>query len=213
MFFIMCDKYGVILERFKEYARNYTREEIAKGINCDTSLVTKHFNGDRSITIDYAIKYAKFFNITVDYLVGLSDVATPDTDMLAISKYTGLNGQTISFLHDWVERKETIPNFDILMKKLDVAAMFNLMCADERFIKMFCPNFLNYLDDNKINNMKMQLFNKGEIMFGTDVSTIFLMNMQQNIVKFKADNFPNGYPVNSFYFKESEENADDNKTE
>lgn len=109
----MCDKNGVITERFKDYVNQYTREEIAAAIGCDTSLVTKHYNGDRTITLDYAIKYAHFFGITVDYLVGLSDVPTPKADIRAICDYTGLNEDSIFTLnnikHMADEEQESLP--------------------------------------------------------------------------------------------------------
>ena len=69
----MSDKNIIDLQNFRALVDKKTREEIAKGIGCDTSLVTKHYNGDRNITLEYAIKYAKFFDVSVDYLIGLTD--------------------------------------------------------------------------------------------------------------------------------------------
>lgn len=70
----MEDRGIIELKNFKSLVDNYTREAIAQGIGCDTSLVTKHYNGDRNITLVYAIKYARFFGVSLDCLVGIKKI-------------------------------------------------------------------------------------------------------------------------------------------
>lgn len=48
------------------------RQQIAKDLKCDASTITKHYNGDRGINADFIVKYAKYFNVSADYLLGLS---------------------------------------------------------------------------------------------------------------------------------------------
>lgn len=113
----MSDKSGVILDRFKELVDTKTREEIATAIGCDTSLVTKHYSGDRTITLDYAIKYAKYFNVSIDYLVGLSPVSTFDSDTKTVCGYTGLSDKTVSLLNYMFSQKNQ--ELDFLVSFLD----------------------------------------------------------------------------------------------
>lgn len=54
------------------------REAIAKEIGCDTSTVTKQYNDKQGIDIEYLYKYSKYFNVSADYLLGLSDVSSTD---------------------------------------------------------------------------------------------------------------------------------------
>ena len=96
----MCDKKGINISNFRKLIDKTTREKVAKALDCDTSLVTKHYNGDRSITLDFAIRYADYFNVSLDYLVGRSEVASSDKDIQYIGDYTGLRFETINFLHD-----------------------------------------------------------------------------------------------------------------
>lgn len=70
----MESKIIIDLKNFKDLADNYTRDTIAQGIGCDTSLVTKHYNGDRNITLPYAIKYAQFFGVSIDCVVGITKI-------------------------------------------------------------------------------------------------------------------------------------------
>ena len=95
----MSDKNTICLDRLKKLIDTTTREEIAQVLNCDTSLITKHYNGDRNITLDYAVKYAKHFNISLDYLVGITDTPTMDKDIRFICDYTGLSDEVVKMLH------------------------------------------------------------------------------------------------------------------
>ena len=97
----MCDKSGVNLQRFKKLIDDSgkSRQELAEIFGCDTSTITKHYNGDRGITTDYLIKYAEYFGVSADYLLGLSDVPTTNAEIQAICKYTGLSYAAVERLH------------------------------------------------------------------------------------------------------------------
>ena len=59
----------------KEKSRDSMSKKMAEqGLSCNTSTITKHYNGDRSISTEYVIKYAKYFGVSTDYLLGLSNV-------------------------------------------------------------------------------------------------------------------------------------------
>lgn len=77
-----------------------SRNTIAQNIGCDVSTITKHYNGDRIVTIDFLKKYADYFDVSADYLLGLADVPTTDKDLQFVCDYTGLSQATISALHE-----------------------------------------------------------------------------------------------------------------
>ncbi|MCI6651807.1 MAG: helix-turn-helix domain-containing protein [Ruminococcus sp.] len=97
---MMCDE-NITVIRFRELVnKEKSRESIAKkmteqGLNCNTSTITKHYNGDRTISTEYVIKYAKYFGVSTDYLLGLSDVASTDIEIKAICEYTGLTEEAL----------------------------------------------------------------------------------------------------------------------
>lgn len=97
----MSDKNGVILERFKSLVNSSkkTRQAIAKDMGCDTSTVTKQYNGDLKLSVDYLVKYAKYFGVSADYLLGLSEEPSTDKDMQYICDYTGLSLAAVDNLH------------------------------------------------------------------------------------------------------------------
>lgn len=93
----MIDKIGIVLVRLRNLIDNTTvsRKVIADKIGCDVSTVTKHYNGDRNLTIDYVIKYAKYFNVSADYLLGLSEAKTSDKDLQYVCNFTGLSEESV----------------------------------------------------------------------------------------------------------------------
>lgn len=100
----MSDKKGVIIDRLQKLINSSgkSREEIAKAIECDTSTITKHYNGNRQVAPEFIIKYAQFFGVSTDYLLGLSDVESTDRDIQFISKYTGLSESAINTLQEFI---------------------------------------------------------------------------------------------------------------
>lgn len=68
------------LARFRKLVdKEKSRDSIAKkmteqGLDCKISTINKHYNGDRKISTEYVIKYAKYFGVSTDYLLGLSNV-------------------------------------------------------------------------------------------------------------------------------------------
>lgn len=67
----------------KEKSRDSMSKKMAEqGLNCNTSTITKHYNGDRTISTEFVIKYAKYFGVSADYLLGLSNVPVIDDKAL-----------------------------------------------------------------------------------------------------------------------------------
>ncbi len=48
-----------------------TQKEIASYLHCDQSLYSKYERGERMLPLDLAVKLAQFYQVSLDYLVGL----------------------------------------------------------------------------------------------------------------------------------------------
>lgn len=79
---------------------NYTQEEIAEFLNCGRATITNYESGRRSPDYDTLIKLSKKYNVTTDYLLGLTGAETSDKDIRYICDYTNLNEQTVDVLHN-----------------------------------------------------------------------------------------------------------------
>lgn len=53
------------------------QRQIAEYLMCDQSLYSKYERGERDLPLEDAVKLAQFYKVSVDYLVGLTDIQTP----------------------------------------------------------------------------------------------------------------------------------------
>lgn len=70
-------------ERLKELMdeKQLTYEDLAKNIGFSKAIVGFWVNGQRSPTMQALINLAKYFNISIDYLVGLEDEFSKKIDL------------------------------------------------------------------------------------------------------------------------------------
>lgn len=73
----------------------HTREDIAKSVGMDTSTVTKYYNGDRKLTVEAIKKFANYFEVSADYLLGLSESPSTSVEVSYFENLTGLNLSSI----------------------------------------------------------------------------------------------------------------------
>ena len=50
---------------------------VAEFLMCDQSLYSKYERGERELPLRLAVRLAKFYGVSVDYLVGLTDEPAP----------------------------------------------------------------------------------------------------------------------------------------
>ena len=53
------------------------QKQIAAYIDCDQSLYSKYERGEREIPLSKIVRLATFYNTSLDYLVGLTDIKEP----------------------------------------------------------------------------------------------------------------------------------------
>ena len=57
--------------------RDLTQQEIADLLLCDQSLYSKYERGERPLPLALAVKLAVHYNVSLDYLVGLTNQKNP----------------------------------------------------------------------------------------------------------------------------------------
>lgn len=109
----MCDnnEFNITTKRFRELIDNekyakIPRAEIAKATDCDTSTITKYYNGQRQLSVDSIIKFSKYFNVSSDYLLGLTDTpimltSSDDKALRVCCDYMGLSENNVRLLHSY----------------------------------------------------------------------------------------------------------------
>lgn len=160
--------------------------DIAELLGVQRQIISYYESGARKPNLEDIQKLADLYNVSVDYLLGRIDVATPSIEIQAICDYTGLNENTVDMLHS------AIPHVEIMRDMLpdvpvihDFGAMLNLMFSDESFIMSFCANFINYFDAKANLERFEEIFRMGNVPLGVDFSNLFLMGMQLDLKKLK----------------------------
>lgn len=96
--------------KFRERIRQLIKESgeslrtVAKGSGVALTTLADLKNGKTMPRSDTLCMLAKYFNVTTDYLLGLTDARTIDTDLRAAADYTGLSEQAILMLKAGGER-------------------------------------------------------------------------------------------------------------
>ena len=90
---------------------NTLQKELAKQLNVKDNIVSYWCKGDRTPNTTQIIQIANCLNVSTDYLLGLTDVATNDKDLKFVCEYTGLDEKSVKYLNK--VNAEIIRNWDL----------------------------------------------------------------------------------------------------
>lgn len=82
-------------------SNHLTQSDFGRILKCDRYRVADIERGKTTPTIEDIKIISKEFNISSDYLLGISDVQSTDTDVKMICEYTGLNEETIKRINEF----------------------------------------------------------------------------------------------------------------
>ena len=75
-----------------------SQQQLADSLNITRQSLSLYEKAERTINIDLLVKIANYFNVSADYLLGLSSVSKVDLELKAICDYTGLTEQSVKCL-------------------------------------------------------------------------------------------------------------------
>lgn len=174
---MICNNIGKRLKECRENL-NYTQKQVSEKMHVQRQIISYHESGERQPGIDDIVFYAKLYNVSADYLLGLSDAATTDITVQEICKKTGLSEDLIVFLqgdnepntaeYNKVKRKLYLGwnRHYLHLKEKDYARDFlNALFENEQFPKL-CSSFFcalkrinsAILNDNLINIAEEDVF-------------------------------------------------------
>lgn len=168
---------------------NISMQTLSSEIGVSRQAISQYCDGSTVPNADKLLKIAEYFNVSLDYLVGRTDVFTTDKDIQYICKYTGLNENTVKTLNNSLDQKNVFASTEWNDWGDDYiynfSEMVNLMFSDYSFLCLFCSNLMNYLDEQRNKERFYYIYSKGNIPLGIDFTNLFLMGMQQQLKEFK----------------------------
>lgn len=132
-----------------EYAK------LARAIGVSTAAISNYISGLTGVSADNLIAIANYFSVSTDYLLGLTDIPSADTNIKAIAEYTGLSSKSVEALHTMKNGSSKVftPNH----KGLEFINMFfeTSYLNEDDFIKQALMNRPGILD--KLNEMGLSI--------------------------------------------------------
>ena len=126
----------IIEKRKKETGQNL--RAVAKDLDVSLGVLSDWQNGNKTPRGDSIAKLAKYFGVSADYLLGLTEAQTVDTDLRAVADYTGLTENAILALKD----SEMFECYDRSQKKI-----LSDMLSDESCLHQIVNSIYLYLKD------------------------------------------------------------------
>ena len=78
--------------------KKITQQELADELGITRQSLGLYERGERAANVDLLRKAARFFEVTTDYLVGLSNVEAEDMGIADITDFVGINPMNIASL-------------------------------------------------------------------------------------------------------------------
>lgn len=75
-----------------------SQEEISANLGITQQTLSRYEKGQRQASLDFVVRAAQYFNVSADYLLGLSDVKSLDKDIQIACEVTGLSENAINKL-------------------------------------------------------------------------------------------------------------------
>jgi transcriptional regulator with XRE-family HTH domain len=98
----MYSELGTTICSLRE-GKNETQQQLADALGVSRSYVKSWENGERPIRSDDLYNLAVHYNVSADYLLGLSPAAPRDPELQEVAKYTGLSEKALQIVCNYKE--------------------------------------------------------------------------------------------------------------
>ena len=180
--------------------RGLTTDELGNAIGASAANIKKWESGARNIDGQHLIALSKFFGVSADYIIGLTNVESPNPEVKAICDYTGLSEDAVNVLH-YIRSKSDSPEDDAaVVNRYNVSFINRIlgMCAkyasddeegDTRFIETVFSLMERYItikstqtgiryhagnDFGKADGLSIDLGVESEILKSHEVASLLL---------------------------------------
>lgn len=124
--------------------RKLTQNDLAEMMNCNRQKIADWERGKSTPSADDLVLLSKTFNVSADYLLGISDVPTTDKDLQFICDYTGLDEYTVDSLKFNINKNIMLPS-----RAKRLPNLFNFLAyCEKKYFKFYNDIFNEFLQSN-----------------------------------------------------------------
>lgn len=144
---------------------NMSQEQLASALEIDRGTIAKYETQSRIPSYEHLTLFAKYFKVSTDYLLGISDVQSNDTDMQAVCAYTGLSEEAVKNIKEKIEYFDTSTGSEyaincqqVVSQTLasdcfwDIAESLIYMYTDSTIYNDYCDLWHNLEQEQKENH-------------------------------------------------------------
>jgi len=115
---------------------NLTQKDLAEQINVDRATIAGYETKGKEPAYDKLEKLANYFNVSIDYLLGRSDIKTPEEHLQKLFKD---DPELVEILEDFKNDKDRLMTFKEL-RKLDNESLKEILNIIKSFEKIHGNN-------------------------------------------------------------------------
>ena len=102
---IFADRLSDLIDEKRQEGKSFKEIAIESGV--PTGSLSKYQNDAAEAGVNSLVKLAKYFNVSTDYLLGITDISNGDAGDMAIEKRLGLDSHAINVLSKFYKEDES----------------------------------------------------------------------------------------------------------
>lgn len=146
-------------QRLKELRleKKISQAELASELNISNRTISMYEQGKSEPNIEILLKIAKYFHVTSDYLIGLSDKKNADFEIIYMSRQLGLSERSIEelLMYSQIANSQEGEMQKHITNKLDVLNLLlscqcDLLDKTTTYLHFSATHFKNFYDNENI---------------------------------------------------------------
>lgn len=121
--------------------RGLSQEKLAQELGYSKSAISFYELGKRTADIEFLAAAAKYFNVSYDYLLGISENKTTNAELKGICKYTRLSENAIEYIKSIDEKERYILNLLFETNEMKIIVNSITICAICHCMKISSAGF------------------------------------------------------------------------
>ena len=128
---------GVFPTRLRElmYLTKTTQKALGEVLQVSRQMISQYCSGASTPDWKAIAAMAKHFDVSADYLLGLTDVQKPEMDFRAVCDYTGLSCEAVEVIVSCYKEQHSAELSEAMRSKPFMEMVFALRIVREKYFK------------------------------------------------------------------------------